>query len=87
MRKEATKGKYCERVIISNKLPGTDIYCMLCMYCSVYVFIHILRLSTCLESTRILNVPVIYVKSRLVCPNFGHPALTSPFTKYKFEKF
>ena len=22
--------------------------------------------------------------SRVVCPNFGHPALTSYFTKYKF---
>ena len=21
---------------------------------------------------------------RVVCPNFGHPALTSPFTKHKF---
>ena len=22
--------------------------------------------------------------NRVVCPNFGHPALTSSFTKYKF---
>ena len=23
---------------------------------------------------------------RVVCPNFGHPALTSSFTKYKFSQ-
>ena len=23
-------------------------------------------------------------KDRVVCPNFGHPALTSSFTKYEF---
>ena len=37
-----------------------------------------------LEIDSISNVQIIHIDNRVVCPNFGHPAPTSSFTKYKF---
>ena len=30
------------------------------------------------------TVVIVHMYTRVVCPNFGHPALTSSFTKYNF---
>ena len=35
------------------------------------------------ESKHLMN-KMKYLMNRVVCPNFGHPVLTSSFTKFKF---
>ena len=36
------------------------------------------------EYTTYTRITVLQIKDRVVCPNFGHPALTPSFRKYKF---
>ena len=85
----ATKGLYTTR-LFALKFLYTKAYCRFKPLLERHhLMIHHATVfsGANLKNFRALKIVIFHLcakNSRVVCPNFGHPALTSSFTKYEF---